>query len=69
MDLHKIFFGEFLNILTEWLEQLVEKTGKYTATLLRNWTLEVVRQLNYISNPTTREVYFFLDNILGGYIT
>jgi hypothetical protein len=67
--LHEIFFGEFPIILTEWLERLVEKTGSFRATSSRNWTLELVRQLNSISNPTTRVVDFWLDNILGGYIT
>jgi hypothetical protein len=28
-ELHEIFFGEFLIILTEWLEILVENTGRY----------------------------------------
>jgi hypothetical protein len=34
----------------------------------RNWT-PVVRQVNYVSNPTTRAIYFWSDRILGGYIT
>jgi hypothetical protein len=51
--LHEIFFGEFPIILTEWLEILVENTGRYKTATLRNWTPELVRQLNYVSNPTT----------------
>ena len=35
----------------------------------RNWTLELVRQLNFVSNPTTREIDFWLDSVLGGYVT
>jgi hypothetical protein len=46
-DLHEIFFGEFPIILTEWLERLVEKTGRFRATTLRNWTPELVRQLEF----------------------
>jgi hypothetical protein len=69
IDLHEIFFGEFPIILTEWLERLVEKTGRYKAAMLRNWTPELVRQLNIVSNPTTRAIDFWLDNILGGYIS
>jgi hypothetical protein len=38
-DLHEIFFGEFLIILTEWLERLVENVGRYRVEALRNWTL------------------------------
>jgi hypothetical protein len=35
----------------------------------RNWTPELVRQLNSVSNPTTREIDFWLDSVLGGYVT
>jgi hypothetical protein len=28
-ELHEIFFGEFLIILVEWLERLVENTRRY----------------------------------------
>jgi hypothetical protein len=67
--LHEIFFGEFLNILTEWLERLVEKTVRCIITTPMNWTPELVKQLNYLSNPTSQAVDFWLDNILGGYVT
>jgi hypothetical protein len=68
-SLLEIFFGEFLIILTElWLEILVENTRRYRAVASRNWTLELVRPLNFVSNPTTCAVYFWLDSILGGYI-
>jgi hypothetical protein len=67
-DLHEIFFGEFPIILTEWLERLVEKEGRYRAASPRNWTHKLVRKMNYVSNPTTPAVDFWLDNILRGYI-
>jgi hypothetical protein len=67
-DLHEIFFGEFLVILIECLESLVGKTGKFSVTALRNWTPELVRQLNFVSNPTTRAVDFWLDSILSYYV-
>jgi hypothetical protein len=28
-EMHEIFFGEFMIILTEWLERLVENIGRY----------------------------------------
>jgi hypothetical protein len=67
-DLHEIFFGKFPIIMTKWLERLVEKTGRYRAAVSRNWTPELVRQLNYVSNPTTPSFDFWLDIILEGYI-
>jgi hypothetical protein len=69
MDLHEIFFGEFTIILTEWLERLAEKNGRYMDTTLGNWIPELVRQVNYVSNPTTRAIDFWFDSIQGGYVT
>jgi hypothetical protein len=68
-DLHEIFFGEFSVILTEWLERLVEKNGRFSTATPRIWTPELVRQLNYVSNPTTRVIDFWLDSVLGDYVT
>jgi hypothetical protein len=68
-DLHEIFFGEFPKNLNEWLERLVEKNGRFSVAVLRNWTHGLVRQMNLVSNPTTREVKFWLDSVLGGYVT
>jgi hypothetical protein len=68
-DLHEIFFGEFLIILTEWLERIVENVGRYRVEALRNWTPELIRQLNTISNKVSRAIDFWLNSVLGGYIT
>jgi hypothetical protein len=57
-DLHEIFFGEFPNILAEWLERLVENTGRYRTVAPRNWTPELVRKLNYVRNTTSCAVDF-----------
>jgi hypothetical protein len=67
-DLHEILFGKFPKILTDWLERLVEKIGRFSATVSWNWTLELVRQLNLVSNPATRAIDFWLDSVLGGYV-
>jgi hypothetical protein len=66
-DLHEIFFDEFPKILTKWLERLVEKTRRFGATTPKNWTTELVRQLNSVSNPTTQAIDFWLDSVLGDY--
>jgi hypothetical protein len=47
----------------------VENVGRYRAKDLRNRTLELIRQLNTISNNVSLVVDFWLNNILGGYIT
>jgi hypothetical protein len=69
IDQHEIFFDEFPKIMTEWLERLVEKTRRLSAATPKNWNPELVRKLNSVSNPTTRVIYFWLDSILGGYVT
>jgi hypothetical protein len=67
-DLHEIFFGEFPKILTKWLERMVEKTGRFSVAAPKNWTPKLVRQLNSVSNTTTRAVLFWLDSVLVGYV-
>jgi hypothetical protein len=36
--------------------------------MLRNWTPKLVRQLDSVSNQTSRAIDFWMDSILGGYI-
>jgi hypothetical protein len=67
-DLNEIFLEKFPVILIEWLEILVEKARRFNTIVPRNWTLELVRQLNFVSNPTTRQIHFYLDSVLGGYV-
>ena len=42
-DQHEIFFGKFLEILTEWLERLVEKMGRFSVAAPKNWASKLVR--------------------------
>jgi hypothetical protein len=67
-ELQESLFGEFLIILIEWLEILVENNGRYRIVEPRDWTPELVRKLNYVSNTTSCIVNFWLNNILGCYI-
>jgi hypothetical protein len=57
-ELHDILFGEFLIILTEWLERLLENIGRYQTKKLMNWTPNSIRKLNTVSNNTSRAIYF-----------
>jgi hypothetical protein len=36
IDMHEIVFGEFPNILIEWIERLVERNGRFRETTPRN---------------------------------
>jgi hypothetical protein len=47
-------------------------SGEYWEVLsssMRNWTLDLVRKMNSVSNKNSHAIDFLLDNILGGYIT
>jgi hypothetical protein len=68
-ELYDIFFGEFPIILIEWLEILVDNTGRYRIATLRKSTPELVRELKSVSNKTSRAINLWLRNILGEYIT
>jgi hypothetical protein len=66
IDLHEIFFGEFPNLLTKWLEIFVENIGRHRPTVPKNWTHEPVRRVDTVGNKMSRAVEFWLDSILGG---
>jgi hypothetical protein len=65
-ELHDIFFGEFPNLLVEWLEIFVENIGRHKPIAPKNWTLELVGQVDSIDNRTSSAIEFWLDSILGG---
>jgi hypothetical protein len=67
-DLREIVFGEFPIIWTEWLETLVDNVGRYQTEAPRNWTLELIKRFNKVSNKVYHIVYFWLNSILWGYI-
>jgi hypothetical protein len=69
IELHEILFGEFPIILMKWLETLVENSKMYRDIMPRNWTPNLVRQLNYVSNNAYRTIDLWFHIILGGYIT
>jgi hypothetical protein len=68
-NLNEIFFANFLNVFTEWLQRLAEKNKTLCIVVEMNWTHELIQQLNTISNQISRVVDFWLNSILGSYIT
>jgi hypothetical protein len=46
----------------------VKNNGRNRTTEVRNWTPELLRQLNSLSKKSSRAFDFWLDSILGGYI-
>jgi hypothetical protein len=55
--------------LTRWLERIMENVGIFQAQALRKWTPKLIRKLNTISNKVSQAIDFWLNSILGGYIT
>jgi hypothetical protein len=49
-NLHEIFFVDFSNILAEWIQRLVEQNQNISHYCSRNWTPELIRQVNTIRN-------------------
>jgi hypothetical protein len=43
--------------------------GSFSIAGPRNWTPELVRKLNSVSNLTTQAIDFLLDSVLGDYVT
>jgi len=68
-DLHEKFFAEFPILLSEWMLKLKDNNGTWNINVKGEWTLEKIQQLNEISNPISRAVDFWINNILKGYVT
>jgi hypothetical protein len=66
-EIHESFFSEFPMLFLEWITRL-----KYTHLKNRvrsvEWTEESITRLKRVNNKFTREVYFWLDIIIVGYI-
>jgi hypothetical protein len=69
IDLHEIFFVDFLIVLVEWLKRSTKKNGTFCIVVPRSWTPEFIHKVNTISNQISCIVDFWLDSVLGGYIT
>jgi hypothetical protein len=37
--------------------------------VLRNWTPELIQQVNVVRNKTSHTIDYWLDSVLGGYVT
>jgi hypothetical protein len=69
IDFHEIFFAKFSNIFAEWIKGLDEKIEIFHIVVPRNWTLELIRKVNSIRNRISRVVDYWMESVLGGYIT
>jgi hypothetical protein len=67
IDLHKVFFCDFPQLLHEWILRLMDNHAMNWIRQLE-WTPVQIEQLQQVNNKFTRVVEFWLDNIVVGFI-
>ena len=55
-------------MLHEWLSNLATQQIIFQGREPREWTPQLIERLEEVRNPVSRDVYFWIDNILEGYI-
>ena len=68
-DIHEIFFVEFLILLHEWLVGLASRRTNYQTREITEWSDQLIQEVTSVSNVVSRDVDFWVDSILQGYIT
>ena len=69
IDVHDVFFATFLSELHWWLARLADCSGHVQSDQPVQWNQEVVQRLKNTDNVVSREVDFWLTNLLSGFIT
>ena len=67
-DIHEIFLAEFPILLHEWFSRLATKQTKFHRRDTVEWSDQLVREVTNVSNTISRDVDFWVDSILQGYI-
>ena len=62
-EFHEAFFGKFLNLLIEWVQQLKDNNLTYRHDEPRSWRLEEVCQLQEVSNKTSHDIEFWFKSV------
>jgi hypothetical protein len=55
--------------LVEWLQRLDEINRIFFTVVPRNWTPELIQQVNSISKQISHTIDLWMDSVLRGYIT
>ena len=66
-NIHEIFFCEFPILFYEWLLKLETQWKKFQGGEPIEWNPQLIQGLKSISNPMSRVVDFWVDNILEGH--
>jgi len=68
-DKYEILFGSFHIELYEWISRLTERKYCFKGDKPKEWTPELIQRLKNIDNRISIALDFWIDNILGGFIT
>ena len=55
-------------MLHEWLSKLATQQRNFQGGEPREWSSYLIERLKRVNNPTSRDVDFWVDSILEGYI-
>ena len=64
LDIHEIFFEEFLVILQEWLSELAVRQTKFQQRGVVECFDQLAQEVAQVSNPISRANDFWIDSIL-----
>ena len=57
-------------MLNEWLSKLTtQQRSNFQGGKQSEWSPYLIKRLKRVNNPISRAMYFWVDNILEGYIT
>ena len=55
--------------MQEWLLELVTRQTNFQRRGVAEWTKQLTQEVAQVSNPISRAVDFWINNILEGYVT
>ena len=67
--IYEILFSKFSIVLHEWLSKLATQQRNFQGGEPREWSPFLIELLIRVNNPISRDMDFWVDSILEGYIT
>jgi hypothetical protein len=68
-DIHEIFFGGIHKELYEWIVRLTDTQFEIELRPPVVWTSMMIKKVKRVDNVVSREVEYWFDSTIGGYIT
>ena len=64
-NIHEILFAEFTIVPHEWVTRLVTRQTNFQRGEVVEWSDQLVREITNVSNPISRAVDFWVNNIFA----